>query len=254
MKGFEEEIRRVAEGLGLPQPVRSRILMELASDLEDLAEALRGQGTSEAEARRRALDALLPSPEALAELRGVHRPLYQRLVDRFSERARHRVERLLLAATAAVALGIGIGALARIHLLSSPSLFVWPLLGLAVLVVGLGSGKMLQLYVVKDHALRRLRRGMFLLPVLAGATVSVGLIGLVLDFYATAAGIEADVRLQTPLLLDWVRRDMPMLALALLVAVLAGLFWFVASVRIAHIEQAEAEALGYVRRVHGPVI
>lgn len=254
MSGFEAEIRRVAEQLDLPQPVRSRVLMELAADLEDLAAALREEGMEAGEARRRALESLLPSTAALSELRGVHRPLYQRLVDRFSERARHRLEQLLLVAISAVVLGVGIGALARTHLLSSPSLFVWPLLGLAVLIVGLGSGKILQLYVVKDHAPARLRRGMFLLPVLAGASGSVGVIGLVLDFYATAAAVEADVRLQAVLLLDWLRRDMPMLALALLVTVLAGLFWFVASVRIAHIEQAEAEALGYVHKVHGPVI
>lgn len=254
MRGFEVEIRRVAEQLDLPQPVRSRILLELAADLEDLAAALRQEGVDEEEARRRALASLLPSPSALAELRGVHRPLYQRLVDRFSERARHRLERLLLVGVSAVVLGIGFEALARVHLLSSPSVFVWPLLAVAVLVVVLGTGKLLQLYVVKDHALARLRWGMFLLPVLAFASGAVGFIGLVLDFYATASAIEADVRLQALLVLGWLRRDMPMLALALLVGVLAGLFWFVAAVRIAHIEQAEAEALGYVRPVRGPVI
>jgi hypothetical protein len=254
MKGFEAEIRQVAEQLDLPQPVRSRILLELAADLEDLTSELRGRGVGEEEAHARALESLLPSSAALAELRGVHRPLYRRLVDRFSERARNRLERLLLAGISAVMVGIGIGALTRAHLLSSPSLFVWPLLVLAGLVVVLGSGKLLQLYVVKDHALARLRRGMFLLPVLACASASVGFIGLVLDFYATASAIEADVRLQAGLLLGWLRRDMAMLALALLVTVVAGLFWFVAAVRIAHIEQSEAEALGYVPRVHGPVI
>lgn len=254
MRGFAEEIRRVAEHLDLPQPVRSRILLELAADLEDLTTVLRDQGVAEDEARRQALEALLPSPAALAELRSLHRPLYQRLVDRFSERARHRLERLLLTVMAGVVLGMGSEALSRVHLFSSPSLFVWPLLTLAVLVVVLGCGKLLQLYVVKDHAHARLRRGMFLLPVLACASASVGFIGLVLDFYITAGAIEADVRLQAGLLLGWLRRDMPMLALALLVTVAAGLFWFLAALRVAHVEQAEAESLGYVRRIHGPVI
>ncbi|MEJ2216294.1 MAG: hypothetical protein P8099_06725 [Gemmatimonadota bacterium] len=254
MRGFQAEIRQVAEQLDLPQPVRSRILLELAADLEDLMAALLAQGEGEDEARRRALELLLPSGDAVEALRGVHRPLYQRLVDRFSERARHRLERLLLTVVSVVVLGVGADALTRVHLFSSPSLFVWPLLALAVLVVVLGFGKLLQLYVVKDHAHARLRRGMFLLPVLACASASVGFIGLVLDFYVTAGAIEADVRLQAGLLLGWLRRDMPMLALALLVTVAAGLFWFLAALRVAHVEQAEAESLGYVRRIHGPVI
>lgn len=254
MRGFQAELRAVAEQLDLPQPVRSRILLELAADLEDLTAALLARGESEDEARRRALELLLPSGDAVEALRGVHRPLYQRLVDRFSERTRHRLERLLLAVVSVSVLGIGIGALTRVHLFTSPSPFLWPLLALAGLIVGVGLGTLLRLYVVKDHGLVHLRRGMFVLPVLACASASVGFIGLVLDFYVTAGAIEADVRLQPMLLLGWLRRDMPMLAVALLVMVVAGLFWFLAGLRIAHVEQAEAESLGYVRRVHGPVI
>ncbi|HKJ93209.1 MAG TPA: hypothetical protein VJ957_08575 [Longimicrobiales bacterium] len=254
MSGFEREIRELADHLDLPQPVRSRILLELAADLEDLAAALGARGVSEEEAHERAVASLMPSAEALAELRGLHRPLYQRLVDRFAERTRHRLERLLLTVVSAVVLGVGIGALWRVHLLAHASPFVWPLLAVAALAAVVGFGKLLQLYVVKDHAPGRLRRGMFLLPVLACAGAALGFIGLVLDFYATAGAIEADVARQGVLVLAWLRRDMAMFVLALLVTVLASLLWFVAALRVARVEQAEAESLGYVRRVHGPVI
>ncbi len=254
MSRFGEDLRQVAAGLDLPQPVRSRFLLELAADLEDLHTTLLAEGLGEEEARRRALNMLLPAPDALAELRGLHRPLYQRLVDRFSDRARHRLERVLLGGVSLVLLASATQALLRLDPPKEPSVFVWPLLVLAVLVLGAGLGKLFQLYVAKDHAPARLRRGMSLLPTLAGTSAAVGLAGAVLDFYGTAAAIEADIALQGALVLGWVRRDAAMLALALLVAVAAALLWFVAAVRIARIEQSEMEALGLLPdRTPGPV-
>jgi len=247
MSGFEQELRRVAAAIELPHPARSRVLLELASDLEDMRVALLSEGLSEEEAHRRALEVLLPAPEAIADLRAVHRPLYQRLVDRFSERTRHRMERMLLAAVTMVLVMWSAVVVTQPGLRRSPSVFVWPLLGLAAAVAVVGLGKLFQLYVSRDHAPARLRRGMSLLPALAVASTAVGFTGAVLDLYAVTSAIEADVAHQGMLVLEWVRSDTVMLALALLVTVAAALLWFLAAVRIARIEQAEAEALGLSR-------
>ncbi len=106
MRGFGAELRELAERLDLPQPMRSRILLELSADLTDLAAALRAEGATEEEARRRAVEVLFPSGAALAELERLHRPLYRRLVDRFSEPARHGVERSLLAIAVLIWMGL----------------------------------------------------------------------------------------------------------------------------------------------------
>jgi len=246
MNGFEQELRRIADALDLPQPVRSRVLVELAADLEDLRATLVSEGMDDEEARQHALTTLLPTEETLEELRGVHRPLYQRLVDRFSEGTRHRVERLLLTGVSVVALVGPSRVLLSLDPSTSPSAFVWPLLGLAAATMVIGLGKLFQLHVAKDHAPARLRSGMFLLPTLAAASAAVGFTGAVLDFYSVAEAIEADASRQGALVLRWLRQDTAMLALALLVTVAAALLWFLAAVRVVRIEQAEAEALGPV--------
>lgn len=244
MRTFDAELRALAAELDLPEPVRSRVLLELRSDLEAMAAALRERGLGEREARDRALGALLPSEEAVAELGRVHRPVYRRLVDRFSDAGRHRLERGLLAGSVAVYAGGGLAVLASFELLDAPSRFLWPVLGLAILIAVLGAGKLFQLFVAGSHGLPRLRRGLPLLLGLAGAVLTVGFGGLAADFYVVAGRVEGDASRQMMEVLAWLRQDTALIAVAVLAAWAAGLFWLVAELRIARIAQIEAAALG----------
>ncbi|NIP77759.1 MAG: hypothetical protein GWM90_00560, partial [Gemmatimonadetes bacterium] len=74
MMSFDGALRGLAGELDLPEPVRSRVLLELRSDLEAMGAALLEEGLPPEEARRRTLEALFPSAAALAELRAFHRP------------------------------------------------------------------------------------------------------------------------------------------------------------------------------------
>ena len=47
MSRFAGVLKRVSDGLDLPQPTRSRILLEMAGDLQDLYEHHLGQGMDE---------------------------------------------------------------------------------------------------------------------------------------------------------------------------------------------------------------
>lgn len=250
MISFEEELRGLAGRLDLPEPIRSRTLLELRSDLEAMAAALESRGVAEAEARRRALESLLPSPDAVRELRQVHRPLYQRLADRFSVRGRHRLERALLGLVAVAYLAGGLVTLAHLELLTAPSTFLWPVLVLSALIAAVGAGKLFELFVAGTHG-AGLRRGLGILLALAATTLVIAFSGTVVDFYA-AAGRLADGAPQAPALLAWLRRDTALLAVALLAASVAGLIWLAAAVRIARSEQAEAAALGLTERRGDP--
>lgn len=245
MISFDAELRRLAGELDLPEPVRSRALLELRSDLEDMAAALEAQGVGGEEARRRALEVLLPGREAVAEWRQVHRPFYQRLVDRFSDRRRHRLERLLLAVVGATYLAGGVVALAGFDLLASPSPWLWPVLALSAVTVLVGVAKLFQLFVVGAHGRARLRRGLGLLLGLAGATLVVAFAGVAADLYAVAGRLQADASGQLAELLTWLRSEAVLLSAALVSASGGGLIWLAASVRIATSEQAEAAALRF---------
>ncbi|MGD2069121.1 MAG: hypothetical protein PVI57_10650 [Gemmatimonadota bacterium] len=241
MNGFDQELREIAAGLELPEPARSTILLELKGDLEDLSASLQASGIPEEEARSRAVATLLPDTDSLEALRSLHRPWWERLVERYSEPARNRLERLLLAVLVGVLLLGGGGTLARLDLMASPSGFLWPVLALGASGLALGVYKLLDLFVKQDHRPSRLGRGMFALPVVSAASVVLAFTGVVFDLYATAGRIEQDAAAATLHLLEWIRRDAVLLSVALMVAALAAVAWFLASVRIARIARAEAE-------------
>ncbi len=245
MSAFDEVLRELAGELDLPEPIRSRTLLELRSDLEGMAAALESRGLAREEARSRALESLRPSPAAVRDLGRVHRPLYQRVVDRFSVRGRHRIERGLLVVLALLYLALGLSGLARFDLLASPSPFLWPVLGIAVLIGLVGASKLFRLYVVGAYG-PGLRRGLDFLLGLAASALMAGFAGAVLDFYRVAGRISGSADRQLPELLGWLRQDMALLTAALLAASAAGMIWLVAAVRIARIEQTEAAALGVI--------
>ena len=72
MSRFAEVLTRISAGLDLPQATRSRILLEMAGDLEDLYQHHRSQGLDEAQATRRAEEAFVASDEALKHLAHIH--------------------------------------------------------------------------------------------------------------------------------------------------------------------------------------
>lgn len=241
MNGFDGELRKIAARLEVPEPARSMILLEVKGDLEDLSASLVAGGVPEEEARRRAVATLLPDDDSLEALRSLHRPWWERVVGRFSEPARNRLEWLLLAVLVGVLLLGGGGTLARLELMASPSGFLWPVLALGGSGLALGVSKLLDLFVKQDHRPSRLRRGMTALPAVAAASVVLAFTGVVFDLYATAGRIEQDAAAATVHLLDWIRRDAVLLSVALMVAALGALAWFLASIRIARIARAEAE-------------
>lgn len=249
MSGFEGELRELARVLEVPEPSRSETLLEVRSDLEAMAAALRARGVEAGEARRRALEWLVPRERAVWELEGVHRPLYLRLVERFSAPGRHRLERGLAVCLWSVQLAWAVWALSAFDLLASPSAMLWPVLGLAAAVATAGCVKLFQLYVVGVHGRERLRRGLTLLLGLGAAGLIVAFGGAGLELYGVAGRLAADPGRQAHELVEWLRRSSGMVSVALLAASGAGLLWLVASVRIGRIEATEAEALRSLTRI-----
>lgn len=242
MTRFAPELRELADRLEVPQPMRARILLELHGDLEDLDEALRREGVPPDEARRRAVAMLVPDSEAVAELERCHRPLWLRLVDRFSDPVRHGVERVLLALCVSLLFVLGFVGLRDADLFADPAPLVVPLLGIGLATLAVGVWKLFQLYVRKNHGLPALRRGLGFLPFagLAALVLSVG--GAALDLYAVAGNLAASGG-GAETLLGWLRRDTAMASLGLLIATLAGGLWLWVAAGVARIEQMDVDLM-----------
>jgi hypothetical protein len=240
---FTSELRAIAAALDLPAPARARILLELGGDLDDMHEALVGAGMTPAEARRRAIDVLVPEPATLAALVGQHRPFYQRLADGLADPLRHRLERAGLIAGVATLLAFALIVLSDFDLLVDPAAATIPLLALGAAFCGLALWKLFEVHVRRDHRPGRLRRGLGWLPAVATAAVVLALGGIAVDLYLVAGHLEAGAADRTSVLLAWLRRDAAMASLGLIVGSLAIALWIWLSASIARVEEAEADVL-----------
>lgn len=159
MERFGRVLRRVDRCLEAPEPERSRILTELAGDLEDLYRAYRERGLEEAEAVREAEKWLSPSAEALASLRSLHLPAFERLLDRLSGTTRGRVELGLVTLVSLMAVGSGVFAVLRSGTLSASSVGLWIVAGLVAAGLGIGVSLGYALFVRGDRLGGGWRRG-----------------------------------------------------------------------------------------------
>ena len=251
MPRFDEALRSAAAALDLPQPDRTRILEEIAADLEDLKAELVRRGFAEPEAELRAVELLAPSDVAVRALVDVHEPRYRWLERRFSPSILRRSERAAVMLVTVAALAAVVVPLARGGLPRDPSPFLVPIFALLAGVLALAGQKAIQLYFQGDHEPGRLRSG--LSGILVGSCLGVGcaLSGFVFELYGLMRGVEAATPERIGPLLARRVVDMSVLVGAGLVTVLVGgLCWFILLNKIEAVERAhrhEALLTGSVR-------
>lgn len=176
MERFGRVLRRAERRLEGPEPGRSRILAEMAGDLEDLYRAYRDRGLEEAEARRRAEEWIAPSPGALASLRAVHLPFFDRLLDRLAGSRRGHIELALVALASLLAVGLGVLGALRSGALSPSSPGLWIVAGLLAAGLGLGLRQGYALFVRGDRLRSGWRDGVDRVLAVAAAAGLTGLL------------------------------------------------------------------------------
>jgi hypothetical protein len=171
-------------------------------------------------------------------------------VDRFSDPARHRLERSALGLTSVALFAIGLLRLARSGILNDPAPMSLPLLAVGMAVVVVSVWKLFALRVWREHDLTRLRRGLWILPAGAAVAATLALAGSALDLYAVAGTLESNLSGQMTELLRWLRRDAGLLSLGLLTSLIALGMWLLIAAGIARVEQAEAEIIAGIEMRH----
>ena len=239
---FTPVLREVERGLALPIPDRVRILRELEYDLEELCARLVAGGLSPDVARGRAVRALVPDSATLRELDRLHAPWYRRVTRHVTEDRLRLVERSALAIATASVVIVQTVTLLRVDLLSDPSPFLWPVLGLGALLFATVATKVFQLWIKRDH--RTPARGLSTILALAGATVLTGLGGMTFDLYRMAGAIERAPELVDVVAGVWLLRDLTLLSISILLALGGGLAWFVLNQWLSLVDGARSDVLG----------
>jgi hypothetical protein len=243
MSRFAAYIRSTAERLAVPQPARSRILLEMAADMEDLFALFLERGLDEEEARRRAVESFDLSDESLAELVAVHRNPVQRLLDSLSAEALARWEYALLTVLVLLTVLTSARLISGRQIFSDAGIFTWPVLltGLAALAVA--AAKFYQLHIKQDHEYRRAARGLNLLLRLVVLLPFLGFLGSGVGAARLLGDAEAASRPVAAVLLAWALQTTALLQISLGLGVLFALAWFLLAGKVGRIERDEAEIL-----------
>jgi len=253
MKQFTALLQKINEKLALPQPAKSRIVLEIAADLEDLYLVYRSKGLDEEQARKKAEEKIDLTDDTLAELVRIHESPLRKWMDRISEQAQTRWERILLCCMILFISVISIQAVTQTEILQEASKFVWPILGIGFIAIALSIPKFYTLYIKKDHSVRRLRKGLPLLLFLGIGNLLTGMLGYYIELAISGSksmfvGLMGIICIrfdtgtqQIPNVTAWLIRSSSMIMICLLLTMLIGLIWFILWNKVQKIEKAEAE-------------
>lgn len=225
----------------LPLDVHTRLGRELAADLEGAYDALVARGWSPERARARARELVVPDDAALDRLAGLHRPLYDRIAERFSPPTVRRGERVAVVAVAGATLATVGGLLARTGIFVHPSPFLLPALACGSAAVAAVAAKAFHLFAKRPADARALRRGLATPLAICGLTLLTGLGGALVDTYRFAAAVAASAPADLQPVVAFVGSTAVLLAAALGLALAGALGWFLLLHRVVGME-ADAAA------------
>ena len=245
MSDFSSQIRQFSARLPIPEPARSRVLLEMATDMEDLLEHYLAKGMERKAALRNVEEHFDLSDEALKELVQVHTSPLQRSLEGLSGQIRSRWERGVLAL---VALFVILG-LAR--QLVHPPLYhtagPLALLLLAILALGGGIGvwRAVSLFGPSSRNGGRpaSRKGLQSLPFLSLLLLGLGFAGIWVELYRSALVIRRTPGMALRFLVEWLHMASATLVVALSGSLLVALLWFFLEARASQLDERAAASL-----------
>jgi hypothetical protein len=242
MSPFTEILQDLNEKLDLPQPEKSKIILEVSSDLNDAMAYHISRGSSREDAIRRASETFSVSDETIAQLVRIHESLFRRVMEKLSSRILNRCEKVALISLLLFISVVTGTALMRLEFLVDASRFVWPVAGVAFSVLVVALWKFYRLYIKKVHTVKTLRNGLPLIFFLGAGSLFMGFYGFFLETYCALNRLLGGAW-APDLWMDYLLGVSSLLIVSLLVTILAGLVWIVFSNKVYRIEQAEAVML-----------
>ena len=256
MNSFAPLLKTINEKLNLPQPTKSKIVLEIAADLDDLFHLYVTKGLSENEAMVKAAEKFDVSDEALAQLVRIHETGFRKFIYKLSEQAQTRWERVALFIILLLIIATGIHTVTVTQYFHNASFFIWPILGIAFVAIISSLIKFYNLYIKKDHNIKKLQSGLPFILFLAGLSPFVGACGYFMEIYSAGRytilpGITFfietfnlnDSGQALISMIDSQIRSSFIAMTSLLVTILVSLIWFILMNKVLRIERVESEFL-----------
>lgn len=244
MKRFARVLNEARDQLKIREPSRTRVLLEMASDLEDSYQFHLSQGCDEAEAARRAEEAFGTSEEALKHLTRIHESSLGGMQNRLSGQIGRPWEKLILLAIVAFEILAAAKIVSHEAFFMFLSPFLWPIGALALAALVVTAWKLYQIFFQTGSDVRQIRSGLGALLFFAGASLAVTGCGFLfhlqrffrLNWEAAPDSLFVNFA-------GWMATMSFMMILGLMLAMLTALIWFVLLNLAARSERREVEAL-----------
>ena len=239
MSQFKDILVDLDARLMVKEPARSRVLLEVAADMEDLFQEFLQRGFEEADAERAVKDHFDLSEEVLRELVGVHDSPLQRSLETLSVQVRGRGSRLLMVLLALFFTVASGSLLFRAQLYRASSGLVWIVMPILALGLVMAAGHARRLYRSAGHDLSPAHSpGSLRLLGLASLILLVTAGGLWLEFYLSALRIRSAPEESLIHLVGWLHMASATLVISLSGALVLGFLWFFLEARVRHQEMA----------------
>ena len=253
MKRFTILLTEINEKLKLPQPQKSRIIWEIADDIEETFKAYIKRGLSEQEAESKTKDKFALSETAIIELTQIHLSPYRRWLDKLSQHSQSRWERFLLLIIFVLVLLSFAKVVYSTLFFENASYFIYPIITVLLFATILFIVKLYKLYVKKDHDIKNLRKGLDWILYFCGAVLFFGITGYFGELYLSSQSVNylgpfffLSFLSDSPsfhLSVEWLVRNSSMMMTCCGSAMITLLYWFMLINKAGKIEQAEASIL-----------
>ena len=229
MNPFINYLQELNQRIQLPQPQKSRIILEISADLTDLYKYYLQQGMNEEQAKQSALDRMAVSDEEVTELVQIHDHWINRLMNKLSNQGRNRWEKILLLFLIAFTVIFSGNVIFNHEFFRHSSVFITPVLILAISLIIHVITRVYKLFIKRDHTISRLRKGIPAVLFFGGAALLAGILGFFIDTYLTVSRIAADMEKTLIYFIDWMLRISSLAVFTLFVVIFAAMapwaFW-----------------------------
>ncbi|MBN1542893.1 hypothetical protein JW992_12170 [candidate division KSB1 bacterium] len=240
---FTPLLRQFDRELDLPQPIKSRILIEIADDLDDLYTHFRQQGLSEQVAYARTQERLSPTLEILQQLRDIHQSPVQRFFDRIPRSLLSRWERACVLVILLLTVSLSIQQIESTSFFHQASEFIWPVMLAAISGFVLLLIKTYQILLKKEHSPHRIRSGVPMLLLSAGAVPLLSLLGVWVEFHRALLNLARDPHSGYLAVLNALLESSALMVAGLNLFLVLSILTFALLWRIGSIEEANANQL-----------
>ncbi len=257
MKHFTPLLKSINERLDLPQPTKSRIILEIAADLDDLYQLYLARGMDEREAAQKAEEKIDLTDEALTELVQIHQSLFRKLLDRITAQTQNRWEKVIFVFMFIFIIAISFHGILSTQFFLQASKWIIPVLGIFLIASLISIPKFYQLYLKKDHQVKKLRAGLPLIIGLGVLNFMVGIMGYLIELYKAGDHAmllvnhlafvitthEADAARTMNDITSWMIKSSSLIMFTIVSTIIIAVVCYIIMNKVLKIERAEAIVL-----------